>query len=135
MTFIFLRAIVGWFLFIPIVIINAGIREKIYKPRIGELSAHQVSTFIAAILFLILAYFTLEDSITQLALIDLFMVGLMWLSLTVSFEFIAGHFLFKNPWGKLFADYNLLKGRVWGIFLLIELFSPVIINIIIKLTK
>lgn len=135
MNFIFLRALIGWFLFIPIVIINAGIREKVYKPRFGELHAHQVSTLIAGILFLIVAYFTLEDSITQLVLIDLFMIGLMWLSLTVLFEFIAGHFLFKNSWKKLFADYNLLKGRVWGIFLLIELFSPVIINIIIILPK
>ena len=44
--------------------------------------------------------------------------GLVWLAMTVAFEFLAGHYLFGNSWEKLFRDYDLRKGRLWGLFLL-----------------
>jgi hypothetical protein len=40
-------------------------------------------------------------------------IGLLWLALTVAFEFLAGHFVFRTPWHRLLADYNLAAGRIW----------------------
>ena len=37
----------------------------------------------------------------------------MWFCLTEAFEFLAGHYIFKNSWEKIFNDYNIFKGRVW----------------------
>jgi hypothetical protein len=37
--------------------------------------------------------------------------------MTVMFEFGFGHYVAGHPWEKLFADYNVLEGRVWSIFL------------------
>ena len=34
-------------------------------------------------------------------------VGFIWLGLTLLFEFGAGHYLFRQPWRRLLADYNL----------------------------
>jgi len=33
-----------WFLFMILAIINAGIRNGVYKPIVGDLTAHQIST-------------------------------------------------------------------------------------------
>jgi hypothetical protein len=45
-------------------------------------------------------------------------IGLMWLAMTVVFEFGFGHFIVGNPWRRLLHDYNVLQGRVWGLFVL-----------------
>jgi hypothetical protein len=42
----------------------------------------------------------------------------MWLAMTVVFEFGFGHFIVGNPWRRLLHDYNVLQGRVWGLFVL-----------------
>ena len=33
------------------------------------------------------------------------------------FEFGFGHYVAGHSWSKLFADYSLLTGRVWLLFL------------------
>jgi hypothetical protein len=42
----------------------------------------------------------------------------MWLSLTIAFEFLFGHFVAGHLWSKLLHDYNVLAGRVWAFFLI-----------------
>lgn len=41
-----------------------------------------------------------------------------------------GHYVDQATWDNLVANYNLLKGRVWVLFLLIEFLTPLIITII-----
>lgn len=48
----------------------------------------------------------------------------------VRFEFSFGHYIAKTAWKKLFHDYNLLKGRVWPLFLLTELVSPLLVRVV-----
>ncbi|MGV9011918.1 MAG: hypothetical protein ACOH13_04935, partial [Flavobacteriales bacterium] len=55
---------------------------------------------------------------------DAWRIGFFWTALTIAFEFGAGHFLFKHPWSKLFADYNLLNGRIWVLVLITTLLAP-----------
>jgi hypothetical protein len=37
--------------------------------------------------------------------------------MTITFEFGFGHFVAGHSWAKLLADYNILQGRVWSLFL------------------
>lgn len=41
----------AWFGMMALAIINGGIRDVVYKPYVGELPAHQISTVILLILF------------------------------------------------------------------------------------
>ena len=42
-----------WLVFVVIAIINAAVRNKVYKPVVGDLAAHQISTviFVSLIFF------------------------------------------------------------------------------------
>jgi hypothetical protein len=51
-------------------------------------------------------------------------VGVLWLLLTVAFELLFGHFVAGHSWARLFHDYNLSQGRVWGLFLLFVAAAP-----------
>ena len=70
-------------------IANGTLREVAYKDRVGELTAHQISTGSAIALFA--GYFELLARRRPLASTrETLEVGVAWLALTVAFEFGFG---------------------------------------------
>jgi hypothetical protein len=49
---------------------------------------------------------------------------MIWLLLTLAFEFLAGHSLFGKPWDMLLADYDVVRGRIWVLVLMSTLLAP-----------
>jgi hypothetical protein len=106
------KYLIAWILMIPIAIVNAAFRQKVLAKRLDELQAHQLSTVTGVILFGLYVWaltgiWKLESGRQAI------LVGLIWLVLTISFEFLFGHFVVGHPWSRLFHDYNILKGRLW----------------------
>ena len=114
-----------WFLFMILAIINAGIRNEVYKPAVGDLTAHQISTMTFIFLILVTTFLILRLSKMSLSDFESLMVGTTWLISTIIFEFIAGHYVFGNSWEKLFADYNILAGRIWSLVLITTFFHTI----------
>jgi hypothetical protein len=119
------KLVLAWFPMLLIAIINGAIRDFTYKNRLGDLRAHQLSTLTGSILMGIYIWGFLRlwplasDS-------QAIMVGLIWLCMTVIFEFSMILFIQKKPLGHALADYNLLAGRLWVLFLLWILIAPYI---------
>lgn len=112
-----MRYILAWIPLVFLMIGNGILRVSVYGPRLSELHAHQVSTMIGALvygLYTRLVFDRLRISTGQQA----WSVGLLWLLLTVVFEFGFGHYLAGHSWSRLLHDYNLLAGRVWALFLI-----------------
>ena len=125
----FIIVLIGsWFLFMILAIVNAGVRNIVYKSIIGELRAHQLSTFIFIALIIIVTYLILRYGNLNLTTQQTFIIGSVWLLLTICFEFIAGHYIFENSWDRLIADYNIIKGRIWSLVLITTFFAPYITN-------
>ena len=118
----------GWFLFMILAIINGAIRNELYKPKVGDLTAHQISTIIFITLIVIVTYFLLRLSNLELSDSEAIIMGAIWIVLTIVFEFIAGHYVFGNPWNKIITDYNILKGRIWSLVLVTTFFAPYLTN-------
>ena len=57
---------------------------------------------------------------------EAFLIGLVWLALTLAFEFLAGHYGFRTPWKELLADYDVLSGRIWVLVLLTTTLAPLL---------
>ena len=51
-------------------------------------------------------------------------IGLVWLSMTVAFESLFGHYVAKRSWRELLHDYNLFAGRVWLVILVWVTLTP-----------
>jgi hypothetical protein len=51
-------------------------------------------------------------------------VGVLWLVLTLAFEFLVGHYVFHKSWPALFEDYDLSRGRIWVAVLVVVLIAP-----------
>lgn len=121
---LFFRSILFWFLFIPIAIINGIIRTSVYQPIIGDLKGHLVSSLIFSVLFIIYSYIFVKTYKGTFEKHDLLKIGLLWVSLTIIFEFGFGHYIAGHTWKYLLADYNIFRGRVWFLVLLVIAFSP-----------
>jgi hypothetical protein len=117
-----------WVIFVVLAIINGAIRERFYKPKLGDLSAHRISTIILIVVIFIGTYLFLKLIKLEYTQKDLILIGLMWLAMTIIFEFVFGHYVMGNPWDRLLADYNILKGRIWSLVLVAETFAPILVG-------
>jgi hypothetical protein len=114
---------VSWIGMVIIAIMNGVIRDALYARRLGELTAHQLSTFTLLVLSaLYLWLLGLAWKITSPS--EALSIGLIWLGLTVAFEFLFGHYVVKHSWTRLLRDYNLLKGRIWILILIWITIAP-----------
>lgn len=106
-----------------IAILNGILREYWFTKKLNELHAHQLSTVTAILFFSIYMWIVMKlwkiESSQQACVI-----GLLWLSLTISFEFLFGHYIMRNPWSRLLQDYNVFAGRIWVAVLLWIVSAP-----------
>jgi hypothetical protein len=108
-------------------IANGTLRELAYKDRVGELTAHQISTGSAIGLFA--GYFELLARRRPLSSTrEALEVGGAWLALTVAFEFGFGHYVAHTSWRELLADYDLRKGRLWPLVLAWIALGPAVVR-------
>lgn len=125
------KHILFWFAFPFVAILNGALREATYKKFVGDLPAHQISTVTGIIFFGIIFYFIFRkwkiESVNHAVI-----VGIVWLFLTILFEFGFGHYIMGNSWEKLFHDYNLAEGRVWSLILIWIFFAPVVFYKLLK---
>jgi hypothetical protein len=115
----------AWFPMLLIAILNGWLRESWYGRHFGDLRAHQISTLTGIVLFGIYIWtvsriWPLESARQAIA------VGLIWLAMTVCFEFLFGHFVARHSWNRLLRDYNIVAGRLWGLLILWITFAPYI---------
>ena len=122
---ILLKSILIWLLLAVTVIAIGMAREMILSPRLGSLRAHQVGTLLAVLAMLLVVTLTLPWLGVE-STAGLLAVGGLWLGLTIAFEFVFGHYVMGHPWSRLLADYNLLAGRIWSLFLVALLLAPLI---------
>jgi hypothetical protein len=121
------KYILAWIGMVVIAVLNGTLREWGYKPFVGELVAHQISTVTAILLFgiyiwLLTGIWTLESTKQALT------VGLIWLGLTIAFEFLFGHYIAGHSWSRLLTDYNIFAGRIWVLVLIWIAVAPMLMR-------
>ena len=121
-----LKYIIAWVPMVFIAIANGVIRQFGYGNFLSELVSHQVSCATGIMLFYLYTWllslcWPLNSSRQA------FEVGLIWLGLTIAFEFLFGHYVTKHSWSRLLQDYNVLERRLWSLVLLAILLAPIVV--------
>jgi hypothetical protein len=117
------RATVVWTGILLLAILNGAARELLITPLTGPMAGHIVSTLLLSGVVMLAAWVS-SPWVGPRSAGESLTVGGWWVGLTLSFEFLAGHYLFGKPWPTLLADYNLLQGRIWVLVPLVTLLSP-----------
>jgi hypothetical protein len=104
-------------------IANGVIRERAYADRLGDETAHQVST--ATLIVGIAGYAWALDRRWPLGrAAGAVTVGGVWAALTVTFEFVFGHFVAGESWRDLVRDYDVRRRRLWVLVPITTAFAP-----------
>lgn len=128
---LYLKSFGIWVILAISAITVAIIRNGVLLPPLGEQTAHEVGTILYLIVqFLIIYMFVKRSRLKKTS--TLLSVGIYWLILTITFEFIFGHFVIGHSWEKLFADYNIFKGRLWVLVLINNVAAPLISGKLIR---
>ena len=125
----FATYLIFWLVLMILGIANGIVRELTYGRRLSELRAHQLST-LTGVLVMTLAVWLLSLFIRPSSMEIALLIGLIWLALTVAFEFGFGHWVARHTWEELLADYNILRGRLWSLFLLWMLLLPGLVYLV-----
>jgi hypothetical protein len=118
-----MRALDAWLLILLVAFVNGAIRELLIVPRTGDTMGHVISTVMLCAAILLVCWL-LIGWIRPAISGDVWRIGAMWLGLTLTFEFLAGHYLLGTPWRVLLADYDILRGRIWAFVLVTTALAP-----------
>ena len=106
-----LKYFLAWFPMLVLAILNGMLREAAFRKFLEEAEAHRLSTvtlifiFAGYILFIIHRYPPAGGG-------QAWSIGLMWLLLTLAFEFGFGRYRGQS-WEQMLGEYNVFKGKLW----------------------
>ena len=119
------RYIVAWFGLLAVAVANGALRVATFGRTMSELAAHQVSTLIGSAALGIAIWFIVRrwpPSSDREALT----VGLVWVVLTVAFEFFMELVVAGRSMSEALASYDVAAGRVWVFFLFWIALAPLV---------
>jgi hypothetical protein len=125
MKAIFLRAFAVWLVIIFAESIHGTLREWLLRPYVGDLRARQIAMVTGMLLILAVAYafiHWLRAETTK----TLLLVGLLWVVLTIAFEFGLGLYVLGYSWERMTEDYDFRRGGFLSLGMVFLLLAPLL---------
>ena len=117
------RAGAAWLLLIGAESLHGTLRELLLKPYVGDLRARQLALLTGSVIVVGVAC-----GVTRWIRADTpgarWLVGLLWLALTLTFEFSLGRLVLGYSWNRLLEDYDVTRGGWLGLGMIVLLLSP-----------
>lgn len=114
-----------WMAMAVIAVLNGGFREVVLIPRIGEYPGHVLSTGILVVAILVVTWLFFGWSTVEYAMAERVVIGVVWVFLTVGFEFLVGY-LEGTPPSVTIAQYDVFAGQVWIVVPIVLFVAPLV---------
>lgn len=127
---IYIQSFGIWLIFAFLTVLFGAFREIVFIPETG-LSANLARAILLPVAFFYIiriTYLFLKKTTAAYNKSDTIKIGILWFVLTILFEFSFGSLVMGHSIEKLIADYNLLEGKTWSLFLLCVLIAPYLVN-------
>ena len=119
-----LKSLLVWVCFIPVAILNGGLREHVLARALGEKWALPLSGIILSACIFLITWLLLPRAVKALSSKDSLRIGICWVFLTIFLEFTLG-LAGGSTITELLSAYNPLTGNLWLLVLAATLLSPV----------
>ena len=121
-----LRAFMVWMVIVAAEVFQGSLRVRFLNRRVGDRRARQIGVFSGSGLLLVIAWFGVPwiGADTGLRLLG---VGSLWLALMLAFDFAFGRLVFRVPWDRIMSDFDLRRGGLLGIGMLILFAAPLLV--------
>jgi hypothetical protein len=123
---IYFQSLLAWLTLAFITILFAIFREAVFIPvtRLSDTMARALLLPVGIGYTIAIAYVFLKITKVLYTFSVTIKIGVIWLLLTMAFEFTFGTLVMGHSLSALLADYNILAGRTWPIFLLGVFLAP-----------
>ena len=118
-----LRSLLAWLVILGLAIANGILREEILIPALGKPGGLILSGVLLSMLIVLVAYVLVRYS-RDLAASKGLQIGVLWLSLTLAFEFSFGRYVQHKSWAELLDAYAFKEGNIWPVVLVVTLLAP-----------
>lgn len=115
MTTVWARAFAAWATMAVAMTVNGVARVKVLTPRLGQTAGEIVSAATGIVLIQLIAGIALGS--VAVSPKQRVAIALLWLAMTVAFEFVIGHNVDHKSFAVLIDNYNVLKGHPWPVVL------------------
>lgn len=117
-----IRSLLIWLCFIPVAILNGGLRQYVLVRWFGEVGANALSGVLLS-LFILLITWQLLPRIVRYNQKESFRIGIVWMLLTIGFEFIFG-LTGGISFRELLSAYNPMSGNLWLLVVITTFGAP-----------
>jgi len=122
---IILKAIGIWALILVCAVANGALREAVLIPRFGLRASLLMSGLLLCTCIVVIS-FMLVPRLAESRPLARAGIGVLWLAMTLAFEFGFGRLVEHRSWESLFDAYTFEDGNLWPLVLLMTLVSPVL---------
>lgn len=119
------RSVIIWLSIIPLAVLNGFIRESLLVSFISSRAALPLSALTLSLFIFIITYICIPRLIKG-AKKDYIKVGIIWLFLTIIFEFLMGIML-GNSLSEILMAYDITTGNLWVVVLLFIAVVPYLV--------
>ena len=123
-----LKSFIVWICFIPVAILNGGLREYVLARFVGEETALPVSGILLSMFIFLVTWLVLPRLAKDCGMKDCLAMGICWALLTVVFESAAG-IAGGSTVTEILAAYNPSTGNLWVLVLVTTMLSPVLLKV------
>jgi hypothetical protein len=124
-TSLLLRSFEVWLLIAAAESLHGTLREALIAPRIGDFRARQIAVFSGSAIIIAIA-FLFRKWINARSMSESLEAGAFWVVLTLAFEIGLGRLVMGLPWDRILSDYDIVRGGLMPIGLVIMLLAPAI---------
>ena len=124
-----LKSFIVWICFIPVAILNGGLREYVLVRLVGEETALPVSGILLSIFIFLVTWLVLPRLAKGCSLKDCLIMGICWALLTVAFESVVG-IAGDSTVTEVLTAYNPFTGNLWVLVLAMMMLSPVLLKVL-----
>jgi len=122
---IVVKAFAIWLAILACAVANGALREAVLVPRFG-LHASLVASGLLLCACIVALAFTLVPRIGASGVRARAGIGVLWLALTLAFEFGFGRFVEHRSWESLLEAYRFKDGNLWPLVLVVTLLAPML---------
>lgn len=112
-----------WFVLVAAAILNGLLREQVFNPALGPEAALPLSGITLALAIFLITWL-LVPVFGPLRPGTYLVTGLIWVGLTLAFEYLFGHYVLGKPWQAIHAVFDVGGGNLFILALLSAGLSP-----------
>ncbi len=120
---VWIKVVLWWIGLVILAILNGALRERVLIPSMGSFAGLIASGIVLSALVFIVACIAMPR-LGRFTAGAYWIIGAVWLALTVIFEFGFGLFVERRTMAEVLRAYTFSGGNIWILVLAATLVSP-----------